>query len=342
MTIYCIIIDIKEGDEQMGEQMNKKNFKKRQLDKGRVDELLARAHRGETDSQIARDLKVHRTTVKRYRESAEREDLFRQARIAVVQQALLSHFSDLSKVLETTDNELRIPSPEYVAYADIDLSGGIRFTVHHYNRGSVGGSVGLSWTTQKGKGVELCIPVENEILFSCFKQHTKGAQFWKFIQAWKEKGGQYLLQLSDFLKLLKEEAEQKTGLITLAKPSEEGLTQYFAGMILDDACGHAFFNNKGLEGVTYEIRSPKPDWHELECGSSRIAHSSIKERLQQCEWFHKEMLDQHRDPNQRASQLEEALKLWAELKELEAKIHSELERLRLKRIFPGRCDLCPD
>ena len=323
--------------------MNKKNIKKRQLDTELVDEILTRAHRGEADSQIARDLKVHRTTVKRYRESTEREDLFKQARIAVVQQALLSHFSDLSQVLETTTNELRIPSPEYVAYDNVDLSGGIRFTVHHYNRGSVGGrSVGLSWTTQEGKGVELCIPVENEVLFSCFKQHTKGAQFWKLIRAWKEKGGQYLLQLSDFLKSLKEEAEQKTGLRTLAKPREEDLTQHFARLVHDDACGHAFFNNKGLEGVTYEIKSPKPDWHELWCGSNMIAHSSIKERLQQCEQVHKEMLEQHRDLEQHSAQLKETLKLWAELEELEAKIHSELERLRLKRTFPGRCDLCPD
>jgi len=300
-----------------------------------LDRILQLSRQGSSDSAIGRQLGIHRTTVKRYRESAEKEDVTKQARIQVVQEALSKHFTELCQVIENMRSQIVAPSPDYACIDDLGTHG--LHSITYVERGS-----GVLWRTQEGMGVELCIPVESEFLFPRLRQHTKGLEFWKLFQVWKEKGGQYLLELSSFWRLIKRQAEEKTGLRILTTLDEPGLSRHFPHNIYEDACAHAFFGYTGWEGLAYEIASPKPDWFQLRQGGTTLACSSIKDEMERCLQAHQEMMEEHRSSDERALELRKAVEILGHLKELETRIAPELERLRLKRTFPGRCDVCPD
>lgn len=300
-----------------------------------LDRILQLSRQGSSDSAIGRQLGIHRTTVKSYREFAQKEDVTKQARIQVVHEALSKHFTDLCQVVEKIENELRAPPPDYAAIDDLGAPG-----LHCIGYPERGASV--SWRMQEGGSVELCIPVEREVLFLCLMQHTKRFEFWKLFQEWKEKGGQYLSELSTFWRLIKRQAEGRTGLRILTRLDEPRLIWHFPHNIYEDACAHAFFGYRGWEGLAYEIASPKPDWFELRQGGTPLACSSIKDEMERCLQAHQEMMEEHRSSDQRTPELRKAVEILGHLKELETRIAPELERLRLKRTFPGRCDVCPD
>ena len=83
-------------------------------------------------------------------------------------------------------------------------------------------------------------------------------------------------------------------------------------------------------------------WFELRQGHTPIARSSVEKDMDMCEKIHREMIRQHSEPSQRAAELSNAVEIYSPLRELEAGIAVSLEKLRLKRSFPGRCEICPE
>jgi hypothetical protein len=73
-----------------------------------VISVMGPVHLGYNDSKIGRQLGIHRTTVKRYREKGEKRAIDTEARIRAIQESLVKHFDslcpDLRKASEYNNN----------------------------------------------------------------------------------------------------------------------------------------------------------------------------------------------------------------------------------------------
>ena len=192
-----------------------------------------------------------------------------------------------------------------------------------------------------GGDIKLHVPVQSEILFACLSQHTKKLGLWKSFDEWRSKGGQYLLNLSTYWGSIKREAEADTGLKFADLTQDSGLLLHFPVYIYESACSHAFFGSRPREYNECEIVSPKLGVYVLQMGPLELARSHTEDEMKHCLSAFQEMMKGHHRPCQRVTELEEAAHIWSDLKKLEEETTYELQRLRLKRTFPGRCDLCP-
>ena len=299
---------------------------------GKVQQL---SQDGFNDSAISRQLKIHRSTVKKYRELAEKEDIKSQARIQVVRDALVQHFADLCQIVERMEGELRAPTPEYAIINEVGIPG-------RYSHGSAGGTAALSWRVLEDSGIELCISVEEDVLFNCLMQHTKRYELWKHFQSWKEQGGRYLVELFKLRRLITAQVEERAGMKVVATLGEPGINGLFDHIIYKEACGYAFYGNWGWKGIDYEIVSSKSRWFELRLGRTPLAASSRKGEMERCREVHRGMMEEYHSPDTSAAGLIEARDIYRQLGDLERQMNAELKKMRLKRTFPGRCDICPD
>jgi len=292
-------------------------------------EVLRLSRDGTSDLRIAGILGIHRTTVKKYREQADKEDISRAARIELARQALSQHFSDLAGIIQRTEGELAVPQPRHAAIDDLGTPG-------NHSLITLDNRVSISWEL-KDNVVLLCLPVERELLFQCLKQHTQSSLFWELFLKWKESGGKYLNTLSALWVTIKHDAEDKTGLRISAKPSEDCITRNFPLNVYEETCSKAFSGNTFWPGIAYEINHAG-DRFELRQGATRLASSAGKQDMERCRRIHSEMMAAQTNP----AELRNAIILFKELKDIEPDISLELEKLRLKKTFPRRCDLCPD
>jgi hypothetical protein len=302
---------------------------------GRVVEL---ARQGHNDSQIGRWLDIHRTTVRRYREQGEKRAIGTEARIRVVQEALAKHFADLCQTCERLRSEIRSGEPERTIIEDLQTSR----LLTRMSSGRRGDEVKVILRVCDGKAEIVHLSIEEELIYASLKQHTRNLSFWKLFQEWKDKSGEYMSNLSDFYCLLKQQATEETGLEIADSYDSHGLTSHFSHTIHKDACDHAFFGYKGFEGVDYAVNSLRLDWHELRFDGLTIALACDKEQLERCQEVHCRMMDCFRHPHNRPQELQKGVHIWHQLKELESEIGLALQKLILKRSFPGRCELCPD
>ena len=299
---------------------------------GKVQQL---SQDGFNDSAISRQLKIHRSTVKKYRELAEKGDIKSQARIQVVRDALAQHFADLCHIVERMEGELRAPAPEYATINEVSIPG-------QYSYGSARGTAALSWRVLQDSGIELCISVEEDVLFNCLMQHTKRFDLWRHFQSWKEEGGHYLVELFKLRRLITAQVEERAGMKVVATLGEPGINGLFDHSIYKEACGYAFFGNTGWKGIEYEIVSSKPGWFELRLSRTPLAASSRRDEMESCMDVHRDMMEEYHSPDTCATELIKALDIYKQLGDLESQMTAELNRMRLKRTFPGRCDICPD
>lgn len=282
--------------------------------------------------------RIHRTTVKRYREQGEKRAIGRDARIRVVQEALSKHFADLCQCCERLRSGIRCKEPDRATIDDLQTPSILTIAP----LGRHGNEVTAFLRIGEGRAVVDRLSIEDELIFAALKQHTKNLSLWKLFQEWKDKSGEYISNLSSFYGLIRQEVREKTDLKTVEDYDSPGLTPHFAQAIYKDTCDHAFFGYKGFEGADYAVTSRRPDWHELRFDGLTIALSSDAEWLERYREVHQRMMGHFRDPRNRPQQLEKGIQIWYRLKELETEIDLALHKLTLKRTFPGRCELCPD
>lgn len=299
----------------------------------KIEELVAQ---GLSDTAIAGKLGIHRTTVKRHREEAGKRDLARGARAEVVRQALTRHFEDLLGIVDRLRSELRTPDPDLAGLVD-SLHASAVVTLSHIGMGPA-----ICLRALQDGTVQLGIPAEGETLFACLRQHTKGFEVWRLTEEWEQKGGQYFLSMSDFYGEVKRRAEESTGLRVRGLGETEGISREFAWVVYDDAWRHAFLNARGWEGVEHEVIDLKPGWYALRLGGTTVAWSGDREVIDRCLKIQDDLMKEYRAPQRRPPGLARGLDLWRGLKELEVRIQAELEKMALKRTFPGRCEVCPD
>jgi hypothetical protein len=293
---------------------------------------------GLNDSRIGRELDIHRTTVKRYREHSEKFAIGNEARIRVIQDALLKHFADLIQVCQKLQNISISGRPEQVLVEDLHAPGKLIITLS----GRQGDEANMILKVGKDKAEVDRLSIEEELQFDSFKRHTKNLSFWPLLNDWKEKSGKYISNLSRFYKSLKEEATKKTGMSIAGSDDIPGLKINYARTIFNDACDHAFFGNKGFEAVDYTIISKRTNLLELRLDGYSIASACDKKQLEKCQEVHQCTMKYYRISNNRPQDFKEGISIWLELKGLEQEIFLSLQKLILKRSFLDHCELCPD
>lgn len=303
-----------------------------------ISRVIELTRLGCNDSEIGRELEIHRTTVKRYREQGEKRAVGTEARIRVIQEALSKHFADLFQACERLENGIISDKPEKVIIQDLQTSQMLTRTLS----GRRGDEVKVVLRVGGGKVKVDHLSIEDELEFASLKQHTKNLDLWPLFEEWKEKSGEYISDISSFYHLLRQQVEKETGLTIVDSGNNPGLSSHFALTIFRDACDHAFFDYKGFEGVDYAIHSPRSDWHELKLDGYTIASEGDKKHLEMCKEVHQRMMDHFRDPKNQPQELKNSVLIWHQLKELESEIGLALQKLILKRSFLGRCELCPD
>lgn len=302
---------------------------------GRVMELVRLGYK---DSQIGRQLRIHRTTVKRYREHGERRAFGTEARIRVIQDALSKHFADLVQVCEKLQNISISNQPEKVLIEDLQSPQGLTIRLS----GKRGDEVNMILKVGGGKVEIDHLSIEEELRFLSLKEHTKNLDFWPLFKDWKERSGEYMSDLSEFYQSLKQKVMKETGLVIADSNDSLGLTSHFARTIFNDALDHAFFGYKGFEGVDYAILSPRFDSLELRLDGYTIASASDRKQLEISQKAHQRTMKYYRIPGNYSPELKEGISIWHELKGLESRIFLSLQKLILKRNFLGHCELCPD
>jgi len=261
-----------------------------------------------------------------------------EARIRVIQDALLMHFADLVQICERLQNILISDRPGKVLIEDLQTSQELTAALV----GGRGDEVNMVFKNGGGIAGFDHLSIEEELQFVSLKQHTKNLDFWPLLKDWKDKSSQYISNLSKFYSFLKQQAMKETSLAIADTDDRAGLTTHFVHTIFYDACDHGFFGHKGFEGVDYVILSSRVDSHELRIAGYSIALVSDKKQLESCQEVHQRMMKYYRDPKNYPPELKEGISVWYELKGLESKIFLSFQKLILKRNFLGHCELCPD
>jgi hypothetical protein len=315
--------------------------KKKKDKEGIIGHVMELVRLGNNDSQIGRQVGIHRTTVKRYREQGEKRAFGTEARIRVIQDALLKHFADLIQVCEKLQNISISGRPEIVLIEDLKTSRELTVTLS----GKRGGEVNIILKVGGGKAEIDHLSIEEELRFASLKEHTKNLDFWLLFKDWKGKSGEYISNLSDFYYLLRQRVVKlvkKTEMVITNSDNSLGLTPQFVLTIFNDAYDHALFGYKGFEGVDYAILSPRVDTLELRLNGYTIASAKDKKQLEMCQQAHQRMMKYYRVPKNYPPEFKEGVSIRHELKDLESEIFLSLQKLILKRNFLGHCDLCPD
>jgi len=295
------------------------------------------AESGYKNVEIARMLEIHRTTVGRYLEQADRDSIVREARIRVIQEALAEHFADLCKVAQRFKESVHIVQPRDGLVLDSGISRQLRISVD-----KVGSRDIMLNITQNGELTDLHLSVEDDLLFACLKQHTKASWLWDAFEQWKQNSQQYMSNLTRFHNLLKQEAEEKSGQKVVEENDRYGLTKHFPKTIYNNVCTHVFFGFEEFGEGAYGIIQLINDLYDLALGGLAIASAEQKEILESCWQIHQSMIQHYQKPENRPEELSSAVQVYFLLKEMEQKITTELEKLVLKRTFHGKCDICPD
>jgi hypothetical protein len=307
----------------------------------KISHVMALVRLGYNDSKIGREIGIHRTTVKRYRDQGEKRVIGTEARIRVIQESLSRHFDSLCRICRQLQDATIITTYdtlENIIIEDLQPSQA-QTEVLPARRGS---DTKLMLKVDGGKAKVDHLSIEEELLFASLNQHTKNLDLWKTFQEWKDKTGEYISNLSGFYNLLGQRAIQESGLAITDSDDERGLKSGFARSVFINACYPALFGYRGFEGADYAVISPRKEWYGLRFDGYDIGVANDKKVLEKCQVIHSKMLDYYRDSSNHPLELQTSVKIRLGLQNLESEIFLELQKLILKRSFLGRCDLCPD
>jgi hypothetical protein len=315
--------------------------KSKKDEQNKISQVMALVRLGYNDSKIGREIGIHRTTVKHYRELGEKRAIGTEARIRVTQESLSRHFDSLCGICGQLQDATIITTRD--AFENIiieDLQPRQALTeVLSARRGS---DTKLILKLDGGKAEVDHLSIEEGLLFASLKQHTKKLDLWKTFQEWKDKTGEYITNLSGFYNLLGQSAMSESGLAVTGSDDEPGLKSGFAHSVFINACYPALFGFGGFEGADYAVISPRKEWYGLRFDGYDIGAASDKKVLNKCQAIHRQMLDYYCEPSNHPLELQTSVKIRLGLQNLESEIFLELQKLILKRSFLGRCDLCPD
>lgn len=183
------------------------------------------------------------------------------------------------------------------------------------------------------------LAVETETLFDCLKEHLAGSPVWEQFGNWKEAAAEHRRRCLAFATKIGQDVEESTAL-RIVRWGEVGISDGFPETIYTDAVDHAL-GYKGLEKLKYHIeKSTKARrWYELWLGGRGIAASHLRRETKTWEGIHQDMLNCYRQSREAASDLVQERQ---EMDKLTTNLGHQLDEILLRRMFLGRCRLCPE
>jgi|GEM_PF-4859623 len=183
--------------------------------------------------------------------------------------------------------------------------------------------------------VQLKLGVENDPYFESLRSHLrKEKRLWENHERFRQLHVTYFSECHALFEEICKECQENTGTRLGDWREEEIITDSFPTFIYTNIFYHAN-GILGLEGGRYETQS-REDVHELWFGRGGLAKGSPK-TVEDCERVHRKMMGSTDKYSEAVNQI---LKLQSDTQALGGEIRQALEKLSLKRTFPGKCEIC--
>lgn len=308
------------------------------------EEIEKRLTGGNTAAEIVSELSVGksrlatRKTMQRHvREVQQRLNRLKELKLAeeerllAKQEAFSKHFEDLCGLAKQWHEQLDIPICQLLDPAN------------SFIRDRANPSFSLDQVSDTEVSVRLSI--EKELLFLCLQEHLRDSPIWEFFSQWKAAIVELTRSLKGLCNLVANELElAKQRWLTLDEweQGESGLLPQFSKTIVADACQKAA---KGWSSwtETYSF-NPHPKCKGREAlflegalVTFALAASASRDELEHYRDLHLNTREWLRSQ----PQIAEFKERYQKMSEQKIGLQTELERIQLKRTFPGKCSLCP-
>lgn len=167
------------------------------------------------------------------------------------------------------------------------------------------------------------------LLYQALRSHTPGSSIWTAVRRWEEDA----TGIAEEIDRLETQATKLVSKDTADFP--EILIEGFAGSLRDAVSMAA----QGLDPEATEyVRDQSGGSNQLRFGSYILSESVLDEdRMAEIQKMHRTFLKTLLAPES-ANRLRSLRRSWAEAKGV---IQEEVTVLKLRKVLPGRCDLCP-
>jgi hypothetical protein len=267
--------------------------------------MLERLEYGATPTDLKSEFKIKdsRTLEKQLKQAREEQEL-RMAKTELIKESLSHHLAEIRSLLETWGASVKAPSPP---------------SFDRYP---------LSAAEQ----------AEQNRLFEGIRGHLPFPELWRNYQAFKLKWDEYMSTCEELHHQVVENAKEKWGLSLLEKNEQRpGLTPFFSWETLDRVIKVAQRDSQaGTPNYVAALLNPQvPELEYLMCGERVILYS--KQALRYAE-DHRLVIG----GLARSERVADLVKLLAELRNLEKRIHDIVEETLLRRDYIlYSCRLCP-
>ena len=259
--------------------------------------------------------------------------------------AALTHVCKLRKVAEEFETQLRLPRAR---------DGGSWFPPQGKQHGiaaiftgsePVGVRPCYTWKSQEAGTGLLQLVAEEDLYFTCLRNHLSDDCLWRLFDQWKTEGAAYLDACGQLVQAIVHECQTRTGSSILIPQewSQEGIFWSFARQLYMHHTGMAD-GTSGVDGLGYDFKEQPSSMPEqrgvyaLFHGSSGIACHGDRTVLQEWKNTFENML--HLD--NWTGQAEDLVGRHENLKEMARPIGEVLRKEIERGTFDGgRCELCP-
>lgn len=287
--------------------MAKKSLSRGRGPRIREDELERMAAlytEGKSFKAIGKEVGRHWQTVRKYTMKALNEREGRELRREALKGALIDHFQDLVRALESLCKMLELPG--------------------------AGRNVSDGW--------QMPTPDRrNRLLLQALRDsHIRESPLWSWWDSWTEEGKSYDKLLSALRARVMREKENLEKSNTEASPMlTEALTEVLTKRGASIARGAQLYDPSMLQVHPAANEKGKRDLEELWLArSTQLATGySMAELQEQVSGIMKDMTGWE--------EIKQLARLYRQMAETKEKMEEEVEVLSLRRAFPGRCRLCP-
>ena len=247
----------------------------------------------------------------------ELESRVQELSVQAKQQALWRHYADLCQTVERWKSQLTL-----------------QWDISHP-------AVNWSSLVLERSSQAKSLAVEAEVLFGCIREHMPGSDIWRQFDEWKKCATEHLSSCYRLVEEIQTEATAETGErcnFRIVKWGEPGISGAFVQTVYTDAVHHAL-DYSGLEGLQYEFyrHGKGKRRYELWIGNQGIASSLLLKEARICQQIHSETLTRYR-------QSQHVLDLVSQRQDIDnagSTLSKELDKIILRRLFPGTCHICP-
>jgi hypothetical protein len=294
---------------------------------------IKRLHKqGVSQTEIARQLKCHRQTVRLHLVEKKVDTIAERARSEVLADALRQHFQQL-KDFAGSSFKMRLDAS--VAESPRRKPRRSRDTAPIVVSGMMALPSEWSATYMAEEWMRMYMPSSKEAqLLNSLRDHTKDFTLWAYWDQWRKKVANYEISASELLQWVDEKLEE--GIPKITPDRLEPARNWIFGNILGTAAGaecediRGFRNNVLDEEGVIIAREPGIDRDGSEALYRKlinlIEEAKIKDGWVKLESATKELLDSGTQ---------------SELRRLAKKLDDSLAGIELMLAFPGHCNLCP-